>query len=249
MTTCVYDLETLPAISIDPALWHCKIPPPPVPGKVPSNYKSDGAIAKAQAGIAAKYADAIEAWDVACAEARTEAYRDGSLHPLQARVLCAGLAFDDDDPHTIYANYDQADPSDYDDVEEGLIIDFARDVRNARPNKFIGHRLAFDLTMVMMRAQKYGVTSLLSDLPWVRKDKWNGRIFCTYEHSQEQMRWKGASLDAIAKYYGIPGKPDGIDGSKVYDYWLENRHDEIRRYCEHDVSMTREVARKMGVLI
>ncbi|HLU61899.1 MAG TPA: 3'-5' exonuclease [Gammaproteobacteria bacterium] len=46
-----------------------------------------------------------------------------------------------------------------------------------------------------------------------------------------------AKLDHIAMMCGFPGKL-GMDGSKVFDAWLEGRIDDIRNYCETDVINT-----------
>ena len=37
---------------------------------------------------------------------------------------------------------------------------------------------------------------------------------------------------------GIPGKPDGIDGSEVGKYFLEGKIKEIADYCETDIVNT-----------
>jgi 3'-5' exonuclease len=46
-----------------------------------------------------------------------------------------------------------------------------------------------------------------------------------------------APLDAMAKLSGFPGKL-GMDGSKVYEAFLDGKTEEIRRYCETDVMNT-----------
>jgi hypothetical protein len=46
-----------------------------------------------------------------------------------------------------------------------------------------------------------------------------------------------APLDQLAKLIGAPGKL-GMDGSAVWQAWLEGRVDEVRDYCETDVVNT-----------
>jgi predicted PolB exonuclease-like 3'-5' exonuclease len=46
-----------------------------------------------------------------------------------------------------------------------------------------------------------------------------------------------APMDAMAKLCGFPGKL-GMDGSKVYEAYLEGKLEDIRRYCETDVMNT-----------
>lgn len=45
------------------------------------------------------------------------------------------------------------------------------------------------------------------------------------------------SLNEIAAVLGLPGKIDGMDGSKVEEAAIAGRHDEICRYCEIDTVM------------
>ncbi|AGF48974.1 3'-5' exonuclease [Candidatus Kinetoplastidibacterium galati] len=47
----------------------------------------------------------------------------------------------------------------------------------------------------------------------------------------------GVSMNELAKLCKFPGKI-GMDGSKVWDYWSDNKISEIRSYCETDVINT-----------
>jgi hypothetical protein len=49
------------------------------------------------------------------------------------------------------------------------------------------------------------------------------------------------SLGKIAAYLGIDVKSNGLDGSKIYDAWLDGRQDEIAEYCKQDVDAVRSV--------
>ena len=48
-------------------------------------------------------------------------------------------------------------------------------------------------------------------------------------------------LDALCRVLGLPGKPEGIDGSKVADYVKAGRIQEVADYCETDVVNTYRV--------
>jgi len=56
------------------------------------------------------------------------------------------------------------------------------------------------------------------------------------------------SLDMLAKYFGIGGKPDGIDGG-MFAAMYENpeTREQALAYLRNDLEMTAGVARKMGV--
>ncbi|MDI1325553.1 MAG: 3'-5' exonuclease [Brevundimonas sp.] len=48
-------------------------------------------------------------------------------------------------------------------------------------------------------------------------------------------------LDELSRILGLPGKPDGVDGSKVAEYVATGRLQEIADYCETDVVNTYRV--------
>ena len=45
-------------------------------------------------------------------------------------------------------------------------------------------------------------------------------------------------MDEVTKILGLPGKPEGIDGSKVEEVVLAGQIEEVARYCESDVLNT-----------
>jgi 3'-5' exonuclease len=48
-------------------------------------------------------------------------------------------------------------------------------------------------------------------------------------------------LDEVTKILGLPGKPEGIDGSRVEETVLAGQIEEVARYCESDVLNTYRV--------
>jgi len=50
-----------------------------------------------------------------------------------------------------------------------------------------------------------------------------------------------ASLNELSRIMGLPGKPDGIDGSQVFRYFREGKIKEIADYCETDIVNTYRV--------
>ena len=57
---------------------------------------------------------------------------------------------------------------------------------------------------------------------------------------------KAQKLDTLAKIFNLPTSKDEMDGSMVYDYFLEGRLEDICRYCMKDVELTRLVYYKMA---
>ena len=77
-----------------------------------------------------------------------------------------------------------------------------------------------------------------------REFKWNNYI-SRYHHRHLDLMdllalyqsRANAPLDAMAKLCGFPGKL-GMDGSAVYEAYLQGQLEDIRRYCETDVMNT-----------
>jgi predicted PolB exonuclease-like 3'-5' exonuclease len=49
-------------------------------------------------------------------------------------------------------------------------------------------------------------------------------------------------LDEICKILGLPGKPEGVDGSRVEEMVLAGQIEEVARYCESDVNCSSATA-------
>ena len=48
-------------------------------------------------------------------------------------------------------------------------------------------------------------------------------------------------LDEVTRFLGLPGKPEGIDRSRVEQMVLARQTEEVARYCESDVLNTYRV--------
>jgi hypothetical protein len=64
----------------------------------------------------------------------------------------------------------------------------------------------------------------------------------------DQWSFKGRiSLDRLAKALGLESsKGQGINGSRVYDYFCAGCHEEIADYCMRDVELVRAIYRRMN---
>ena len=114
-------------------------------------------------------------------------------------------------------------------------------------SRWCGHYISgFDLRFLWQRCVILGVRPTVT-IPYDAKP-WDDAIFDT------KTQWTGSlshyagvgSLDALTKAFGLPGKEGGLDGSKVYDYWLAGRFKEIIEYNKQDVFLCRELYRRMN---
>jgi predicted PolB exonuclease-like 3'-5' exonuclease len=56
------------------------------------------------------------------------------------------------------------------------------------------------------------------------------------------------SLVKLCRVLGIDSPKDGIDGSKVYDYLLDGKVNEVAEYCKRDIEATREAYRRLSFI-
>lgn len=69
-----------------------------------------------------------------------------------------------------------------------------------------------------------------------------------FDTMREWEKWgrKMISLDKLAKILGLESsKKNGLNGSKIYDYYCASKHEEIAEYCLRDVEVTREIFYRM----
>ena len=96
---------------------------------------------------------------------------------------------------------------------------------------FVGHNIPFDLRFLHHRSIITGVGLQGFSFPFDGRHKSN-----YFDTMQEWEGFKGRiSQDRLCKLLGIEGKPDGIDGSKVWDFWKAGKRNEVADYCTDDV--------------
>ncbi len=198
--------------------------PAPSDIKAPANYKDPEKIAAYQA------AGVEDEW------------RRQALHPLKGRILCIAWAIEDEEPRVI-------GPGDRD--ESGLVRAFATALYGAMPVnertyplssvRWIGHNVSeFDLVWLKLRALKYRSTWLAG---CINLDRYKGNF-------EDTMQLMGGyrdkfSLDDACRFFGLGGKTEGLDGSKVCDFWQAGKYETIAAYCKDDVRLARALYRAL----
>jgi hypothetical protein len=209
------DIETLPGPE-KPALEEVK---------VPSNYKDP-------AKIRAYQEEKLE-----------EVYRAQALDSMKGQILAIGKAVDDEPAGCHIQGLDGIHS------ERDLLNRFYEELQAISQNVYeraiylvnltwIGHNIkAFDLTWLWRHALKYRLYNLAEIIP---RERYSKQIVDTMDLWAADYKDR-VSLDNIASFLGLPGKPDGIDGSKVYDLYQAGRLKEIADYCQQDVELTRQI--------
>jgi len=219
------DIETIPSAKEPKGIV---LPSPPTENDVKvGNRKGEVADAYRKEQLPSLIAQ----WNDQCVKLKKEAedeLRKESLDPLKGKILCVGYAFDDEAPSIRYGSENEIIS-----FLETTLANMGERCLSMQP---VGFNIKnFDLEFLLHRAIKFRKPKLYRYLrntvpvelsESVLYNKYNRRYY---------------KFDDILRYYEIGGKPDGIDGSKVFDYWVAGRNDEIHSYCANDVLMVREL--------
>ena len=122
-------------------------------------------------------------------------------------------------------------------TEAELIQGFVERIGELRAQlvSFNGH--GFDLPVLRYRAMLNGISApALSRRPYFNRYTDDALDLCDALASFDAR--SRVSLDGLARFLGLAGKPAGIDGSMVAGLVKEGRIQEVADYCESDVVNT-----------
>jgi 3'-5' exonuclease len=125
-------------------------------------------------------------------------------------------------------------------TEKQLISAFCEKVAELSPLLVTFNGNSFDLPVLRYRAMIHGVSAPgLAVRPYFNRYTENAVDLCDILSSFAPHT--KASSNELSKIMGMPGKPEGIDGTDVERYFLEGKVKEIADYCETDVVNTYRV--------
>jgi len=107
----------------------------------------------------------------------------------------------------------------------------------------VGHNiLDFDLIFIQQRSIILGIK------PSVEISFRRYQASPVYDIMHEWDKWGRdfISMNELAKALGIPSSKDKMDGSDVYQYYKDGKHQEIIDYCCKDVEVVRAIYKKMN---
>jgi predicted PolB exonuclease-like 3'-5' exonuclease len=125
-------------------------------------------------------------------------------------------------------------------TEKQLIGAFCDKIAELTPQLVTFNGNSFDLPVLRYRAMIHDVSAPgLAARPYFTRYTEDAVDLCDILSSFAPHT--KASLNELSKIMGMPGKPEGIDGTDVERYFLEGRIKEIADYCETDVVNTYRV--------
>lgn len=186
--------------------------------KVPGSYKKP---------------ETIEAWIV---ENVDECHASTALDWRHARICCLGTAIDHDEPTSIFTET----------CDTTMILDHLLSQvevafkRGGCTPTLIGHNiLGFDLPRLILHAarQRHRV---LGRLP---RDRFSRLVVDTQSLAcgPDPRALPFVRLGDLATFLGVGEKTPGMDGSKVWEAFQQDRYTEIESYCRQDVALCRAV--------
>ena len=124
--------------------------------------------------------------------------------------------------------------------EKQLIGAFCEKIAELTPQLVTFNGNSFGLPVLRYRAMIHGISAPgLAVRPYFNRYTEDAVDLCDILSSFAPHA--KASLNELSKIMGMPGKPEGIDGTDVERYFLEGRVKEIADYCERDVVNTYRV--------
>lgn len=190
---------------------------------------------------AMKKAETIAKWEIEQKpDAIKQAIEKTSFNGLQGEIICICYAVGDEEVRSV-GRYDPSVP------EADMLKVFWKDlIKNYGVNfnpEWVGHNITgFDLRFLFHRCIVNNIKPSIK-IPYNEKP-WSFDIFDTL-YEVMGLNSTGGSLDTIAEALGIRGKLEGMDGSKVNQYWLDGRYDEIVDYCVQDVEVVRNIYKRL----
>lgn len=158
-----------------------------------------------------------------------------ALDPCTGRIICIGVYWLEVDRSRAY----------YGSEEVELLANFWSDLAQIRPTRFVTFNgKSFDFPYISVRSAILGVPSPRDILLDTRRFA-TDRHFDVREALTNYDRYRKGTLEFFCEIFGVPSPKDGIDGSKVGQYFAEGRLDEIARYCLADCKATGELYRKV----
>jgi DNA polymerase elongation subunit (family B) len=203
--------------------------------KAPKNYKDPKKIEAYQK------ANLLEYW------------KKQALNPHQGTIFCISYAVNNEEPQVIRAEsetemleqlFEVLDNLKTLEVESEEVLLYEREIL------MIAHNIEFDALWIYQRALRYGMPKL-AQMFLRRNDKTPYYMYkqrCTmYLAGGGIQRNYKISLNNLADLLQIDSNhKSAIDGSMIFDYWLEGNIEVILNYCADDVRLLREIYKIIG---
>ena len=99
----------------------------------------------------------------------------------------------------------------------------------------------YDIPFILHKLHKWGIKPA-NMIYMYDKKPWDLRVVDIADDWKGKFAW-AYSFDEVCYELGIDSPKDNMDGSEVHKYYWEGKLEDIKRYCEKDVSSTIDVGK------
>ena len=169
-----------------------------------------------------------------------EAYLENAgIVPTYGRIVCISFGFIDNEGFSKISSY-------YGDNEEEIVTSFNNLLKKIETKSFnlSGFRINhFDIPWVLHKLHKYGIEPA-NIIYLYDKKPWDVRVTDMSDDWKGKFAW-AFSFDEMCYELGVVSPKDIINGSDVHKYYWSGRVEDIKTYCEKDVSSSIDVSKKL----
>ena len=170
----------------------------------------------------------------------SEAYLEqAGIISTYGKIVCISFGYINNDGVSMISSY-------YGDDEKDIVNKFNILLKKIETKNFnlCGFRiLYFDLPYLLHKMHKYGIEPA-NILYLYDKKPWEMRVVDISDDWRSKFAW-AFSLDEVAYELSVKSPKDAMDGSQVHQYFWDGRIEEIKTYCDKDVSVTIEISKVM----
>ena len=169
-----------------------------------------------------------------------EAYLENAgIISTYGRIVCISFGFIDNEGMSKISSY-------YGDNEEEIVTSFNNLLKKIETKSFnlSGFRINhFDIPWVLHKLHKYGIEPA-NIIYLYDKKPWDVRVTDMSDDWKGKFAW-AFSFDEMCYELGVVSPKDIINGSDVHKYYWSGRVEDIKTYCEKDVSSSIDVSKKL----
>ena len=167
-----------------------------------------------------------------------EAYlQNAGIVSAYGKICCISFGYIDGDGNKQIRSY-------YGEDEKEIVNNFNELLKKIETKSFklSGYRIMyFDIPFILHKLHKWCIEPA-NIIYMYDKKPWDARIVDIADDWKQKFAW-GFSFDEVCYELSIPSPKDNMDGSEVHKYYWEGKLEDIKRYCEKDVSSTIDVGK------
>jgi len=169
-----------------------------------------------------------------------EAYiENAGIISTYGRIVCISFGFTDNNGEKKISSF-------YGDDEQDIVNSFNNLLKKIETKNFnlSGFRINhFDIPWILHKLHKYGIEPA-NIIYLYDKKPWDMRITDMSDDWKGKFAW-AFSFDEMCYELGVQSPKDVINGSDVHKYYWSGRIEDVKTYCEKDVSSSIDTSLKI----